>query len=122
VTGLKADAGDGRVRLSWKIPAGIDHVIVKRELTIGGDVRAVYTGKGSSFTDRTVANGLEYRYVVISVSQKGDESAGVAVVALPKHSPLRSTKDGVRLRKPPKLIWERNSEASYYNVQLSAET
>jgi HYR domain len=118
VTGLKADAGDGRVRLSWKIPAGVDHVIVKRELTIGGDVRVVYTGKGSSFTDRTVANGLEYRYVVISVSQKGDESAGAAVVALPKHSLLRSPKDGVRLRKPPKLIWERNSEASYYNVQL----
>jgi hypothetical protein len=118
VTGLKADAGDARVRLSWQIPDGVDHVVISRALTAGGDAQIVYTGSGASFTDRGVVNGLEYRYVVISVNQRGDESAGVAVVALPRHSLLRSPKDGARLKTVPKLVWERNSEASYYNVQL----
>jgi hypothetical protein len=47
----------------------------------------------------------------------GDESAGAAVVAAPKHNPLRPPKDGARL-KTPKLLWDRNAEATYYNVQL----
>jgi hypothetical protein len=45
-------------------------------------------------------------------------SAGVAAVALPMRSLLKSPKDGARLRKPPKLVWAKNSEATYYNVQL----
>ena len=31
---------------------------------------------------------------------------------------LRSPKDGARLKTPPKFVWTRNAEASYYNVQL----
>jgi hypothetical protein len=118
VKGLKADAGDGLVRLSWQTPAGVDHVVVNRSLTVGGDEQVVYTGSGQTFTDRGVANGLEYRYLVVSVNANGDASAGVAVVALPKQTLLRSPKDGARLQKPPKLVWLANTEASYYNVQL----
>ena len=118
VRGLKAEAGDARVRLSWQIPNGVDHVEISRSLTVGGDDQIVYTGSAEAYTDRGVANGLEYRYVVVSVDRNGDTSAGVAVVAVPKRSLLRSPKDGARLRKPPKLVWVRNSEASYYNVQL----
>jgi hypothetical protein len=92
--------------------------VISRVLTAGADPQIVYTGSGTSFSDTGVANGLEYRYLVISVNQRGDESAGVAVVALPRHSSLRSPKDGAKLRKIPKLVWERNAEASYYNVQL----
>jgi hypothetical protein len=118
VTGLQATPGDGRVRLSWQIPGGVDHVVVTRTLTAGGDPQTVYTGKAASFTDRGVANGLEYRYLVVSVDQNGDQSAGVAIVAVPKRNLLRSPKDGARLRKAPKLLWTKNSEAAYYNVQL----
>jgi hypothetical protein len=118
VTGLKADAGDTRVRLSWKIPDGVDHVVVTHQLSAGGDTQVVYTGSAESFTDRGLVNGLEYRYVVVSVDKNGNSSAGVAVVALPKATLLRSPKDGARLKKPPKLLWVRNSEASYYNVQV----
>ena len=39
-------------------------------------------------------------------------------MALPNATLLRSPKDGARLKKPPKLVWVRNSEAAYYNVQL----
>lgn len=118
VRGLKAEAGDARVRLSWQIPNGVDHVVVSRSLTAGGDARVVYTGSAESFTDRSVANGLEYRYLAVSVNRNGDTSAGVAAVALPRRSLLRSPKDGARLRKPPKLVWVKNSEATYYNVQV----
>ena len=118
VSALKADAGDTRVRLSWQLPDGVDHVVITHQLTDGGDAQVVYTGSGESFTDRGLVNGLEYRYVVVSVNKNGDTSAGVAVVALPKATLLRSPKDGARLTKPPKLVWARNSEATYYNVQL----
>jgi hypothetical protein len=118
VTGLKADAGDTRVRLSWKIPGGVDHVVVTHQLSAGGDTQVVYTGSGESFTDRGLVNGLEYRFVVVSVDKSGNTSAGAAVVALPKATLLRSPKDGARVKKPPKLVWARNSEASYYNVQV----
>ena len=118
VTALKAEAGDSRVRLSWQIPDGVDHVVVTHQLSAGGDVQVVYTGSGKSFTDRGLVNGLEYRFVVTAVDKEGNTSAGAAVVALPKATLLRSPKDGAKLAKPPKLVWVRNSEASYYNVQL----
>ena len=118
VRGLKAEAGDRRVLLTWQVPTGIEHVVVTRSLTSGGDPQVVYTGAGNSFLDRGVVNGLEYRYVVVAVDRAGNSSAGVAVVALPRQNLLRSPKDGARLKKPPKLMWAKNAEASYYNVQL----
>lgn len=118
VTDFKAVPGDGRVQLSWQIPSGVDHVVITRALTAGGDAQQIYTGSGRSYVDRGVANGLEYRYLIVSVSQSGDRSAGVAAVALPKRNLLQSPKDGAKLKKPPKLIWAKNSEAAYYNVQL----
>lgn len=118
VTNLTAAAGDARVRLSWETPTGVDHVVVTRTLTVGGDAQVVYTGSATSFTDLGVANGLDYRYVVVSVAANGDTSAGVAVVALPKRTMLRSPKDGARLRKAPKLVWFAQEGATYYNVQL----
>jgi hypothetical protein len=118
VTGLKAEPGDSRVRLTWQIPAGVNHVVVTHQLSDGGDPQVVYTGSAKSYTDRGLVNGLEYRFVVTSVDKDGNTSAGAAVVALPKATLLKSPKDGAKLRKPPKLVWARNSEASYYNVQL----
>jgi HYR domain len=118
VTALKADAGDGRVRLSWQIPDGVDHVVITHQLSDGGDPKVVYTGSGKSFTDKGLINGLEYRFVVTAVDKSGNTSAGAAITALPKATLLRSPKDGAKLSKPPKLVWVRNSEASYYNVQL----
>jgi HYR domain len=118
VTNFKAEAGDAQVRLSWQIPNGVDHVVVTRTLTAGGDSQVVYTGKATSFIDRGVVNGLEYRYLIVSVAPNDEQSAGVAAVALPKSNLLRSPKDGARLKKPPKLLWVKNTEAAYYNVQL----
>jgi hypothetical protein len=118
VRGLKAESGDGRVRLSWQMPSGVDHVVVSRSLAIVADPKVVYTGPAETFTDRGVVNGVEYRYLVVSVDKSGATSAGVAAVALPKRTFLKSPKDGARMRKAPKLTWLKHSEADYYNVQL----
>jgi hypothetical protein len=118
VRNLKAEAGDRRVRLSWQMPAGIDHVVISRSLSLGGEAQVVYTGSGEAFLDRGVVNTLEYRYLVVSVDQEGLASAGVAAAAQPKPTLLKAPKDGARLRKAPKLRWAGNSEANYYNVQL----
>jgi hypothetical protein len=118
VLNLKAEAGDHRVRLSWQAPAGVDHVVISRSLSFGGDAQVVYTGSAESFLDRAVVNTLEYRYVVVSVDRNGLASAGVAATARPRPTLLKAPKDGARLRKAPKLRWAANSEAGYYNVQL----
>jgi hypothetical protein len=115
---LKAEAGDGRVRLSWKKPADVDHVAVTRSLPDGSAKQVVYDGSAESFTDKGVVNGVEYRYLVVSVASDGVTSAGVVVLARPKRSLLKAPKDGAKLRAAPKLVWLQNAEASYYNVQL----
>jgi len=118
VANLKAVAGDTRVQLSWETPKGVDHVVVTRALSAGGEMQIVYTGSATSFIDRGVVNGVEYRYLAVSVDANGDTSAGVAVVALPKETQLLSPKDGTRVRRPPKLVWRAQQGATYYNVQL----
>jgi hypothetical protein len=109
--------GDGKVTLTYDIPAGVDHVVIKRS-TPGRPVELVYNGTAETFTDRRLSNGTEYRYVVSCVNQAGNESAGVVIVLVPKRNLLRSPKDGARLKKAPKLMWARDAEASYYNVQV----
>jgi len=105
------------VTLTYDIPAGVDHVAIKRS-TPGHAAEQVYSGTAETFTDRGLSNGTEYHYVVSCVNQAGNESAGVAIVLVPKRNLLRSPKDGARLKKAPKLMWARDAEASYYNVQL----
>jgi hypothetical protein len=105
------------VRLTYELAAGVDHVTIRRS-TVNGDPETVYEGNATSFTDRGLANGVEYRYLVRSADAAGNSSAGVAIAVTPRRNYLRSPKDGARLKKPPKLTWARNAEASYYNVQL----
>ena len=117
VSNLRAVAGDALVRLTYEVAAGVDHVTIGRSIA-NGDPQTVYEGNATSFTDRGLANGLEYRYVVRSADAAGNSSPGVAIAVTPRRNYLRAPKDGARLGKPPKLVWARNAEASYYNVQL----
>jgi hypothetical protein len=122
VRNVKVTPLDGAVRIQWD--AGGRKVIVTRStsstrsLSAVGDETVVYTGNASSYVDRGLRNGVEYRYVVAAVDAAGNQSAGVAAVVVPRRNLLRSPKDGVRLRKAPKLIWVRDPEAQYYNAQL----
>jgi len=113
---------DGAARIQWN--AGGRQVIVTRSssstrsLSAIGDERVVYTGTGSSYTDRGLTNGVEYRYVVMAVDAAGNHSVGVAAVIVPRRNLLKSPKDGAKLRKAPKLVWAVDAEAQYYNAQL----
>ena len=89
-----------------------------RSLSAVGDETVVYKGTASSYTDRGLTNGVEYRYVVMAVNAAGNHSAGVAAVVVPRRNLLKSPKDGARLKKAPKLLWALDSEAQYYNAQL----
>ena len=121
-TNVRITPLDGAVRIQWN--AGGRQVMVtrssssNRSLSAIGDERVVYTGNGSSYTDRGLENGIEYRYVVMAVDAAGNHSVGVAGVVVPRRNLLKSPKDGARLRKAPKLIWARDAEAQYYNAQL----
>lgn len=121
-TNVKITPLDGAVRIQWN--AGGREVMVTRSSSANrsfsavGDERVVYTGNGTSYTDRGLKNGVEYRYVVMAVDAAGNHSVGVAGVVVPRRNLLKSPKDGARLRKAPKLIWARDAEAQYYNAQL----
>ncbi len=121
VTNLTAAAGDHVVTLKWTKPTAADFaaVVVTRSLSTDTSTQIVrYRGTATTFADRTVENGHEYRYVVTAVDNAGNSSQGVAVVARPKLALLRSPKDGAKVALPPQLVWLGVVEASYYNVQL----
>jgi hypothetical protein len=124
VTGATVKAGDGRITLTWKNPtdADFDHVEITRTTTKTGFTATgtlVYRGSGTSYTDRGLQNGVEYRYVIATVDKNGNASAGVAAVVMPKANLLRTPADGARLKKVPKLFrWKADPRASYYNLQI----
>jgi len=122
VTNVKVTPLDGAARIQWN--AGGREVMVTRSssstrsLSAIGDEKVVYKGTASSYVDRGLQNGVEYRYVVAAVDAAGNHSAGVAAVVVPRRNLLKSPKDGARLRKAPTLTWVLDSEAAYYNAQL----
>ena len=120
---LKVVPGSGFVRLAWGAVSGATRYLVYRSQGSSrslaeGHADVVYNGTATTYTDRGLKNGVEYRYVVVSQDAAGNQSAGVAAAAMPRLNLLRSPNDGARLKTPPKFVWTGNAEASYYNVQL----
>ncbi|HEX6702442.1 MAG TPA: HYR domain-containing protein [Gaiellaceae bacterium] len=121
VTALKASVGNRLVKLTWKLPSAkdFDHVEIARSSAAPGSPQTVvYKGKGKTFSDRKVQNGVEYRYVLTSFDQTGNNSAGVAVTATPKRALLVSPQDAAKVKGPPTLAWVATATARYYNVQV----
>ncbi len=121
---LQAFPGDGFMRLVWgAVPGAARYVLYRsesgaRRLAAGGHGDVVYSGTATTYTDRGIKNGVEYRYVLATQDAAGNESAGVAIAAVPHRNLLRTPKDGAKLKKAPKFTWQRNAEAAYYNLQL----
>lgn len=125
VRALRVVAGDHRVTLRWQRPPDpdFDHVVITRALRKTPALEGVvYRGSGTSFEDRRLKNGVQYRYRIVSVDRAGNESAGVAASALPKRVLLVAPKDGARLLSVPRFRWVPVPKASYYNIQLYRET
>jgi hypothetical protein len=121
VTGLRADAGDHVVTLSWRLPAATDLAGVEVKMSTGGDIgaeRVVSRGIRSSTTVRGLRNRTEYRFLVTTSDRSGNHSRGVVVLATPQARLLASPAAGTKVASPPLLRWVPVANASYYNVQL----
>jgi hypothetical protein len=115
VGGLRAVAGDHRVRLNWTNPTGIG--LAKIEVRRGSTRLLVYRGLGTEFVDTHVFNGRTYKYSVVVFDDLGRASPAAGVFALP-HGKLVAPRDGTRVRGAPLLRWLPRARATYYNVQL----
>lgn len=76
-TGLKAMAGDGKVTLSWDLPASepdsaITSYNVYRGTSPGGEELLGPAGNSLTYTDTAVTNGQTYYYQVTSVNASGE--------------------------------------------------
>jgi hypothetical protein len=103
--------------LSWKRLPPWEVVTIRRS---PGRRKAaqttVYRGRGKTFTDRSVRNGVTYRYLVVA-SDPASNRATKTVKALPQ-GPLREPAEEARVTAPPLLKWVQVRKAAFYNVQL----
>jgi hypothetical protein len=118
VRGVSVASRDGANTLSWTRSSPADTVVVERTARGSKKSRLVFRGAASSFTDKQVADGREYRYVVHTVDEAGNASKAVPVTALPKSLALGPASYVPRAAGAPVLHWSRVSKAAYYHVQL----
>jgi hypothetical protein len=123
VKNLKAQAASRKVTLTWNNPtaAGFDHVTITRTLPDATAAVVGYSGKATRYVDKSVQNGVEYRYTAVAFDSDGNRSGGVVVSALPRQLLLLTPRDGARVKATKeglKLSWARIKGADYYNLQL----
>lgn len=117
LAGVTVRAASRKAVLAWKSLPAWEVVTIRRSPgRAGAKETAVYEGRGKSFTDRAVRNGVVYRYVVVASDPAGN-TAAKTVKAMPK-GPLRSPAEEARVTGPPLLRWVSVRNAAFYNVQL----
>jgi hypothetical protein len=114
----KVEVQKGVARIVWK--RSPDAVLVELERAPGVNGRKktiVYQGNGASFTDRTVRDGVRYRYEIRASDAAGNmvQKAVTANVDLPA---LYRPAAGAAVHAPLVLAWEAVKGASFYNIQL----
>jgi hypothetical protein len=120
VTKLRAKPGDRFVLLTWVPPkADFLRVTVARSPGRGGArSTVVYRGSAKQLRDANLANGVEYRYVVVAYDAAGNFSPGAVARAVPNRPLLYAPAEATAVTKPPRLRWLGVAGATYYNVQL----
>ncbi len=117
---LTAEGSKGMVRLGWQRSADVvDVELVRRPGVNGARSTVVYRGAGRSFVDRTVRDGVRYRYE-LSVGDEAGNQAESAVTATPR-PPLYRPAPGAVVQAPLVLAWDPVEGARFYNVQLLRE-
>lgn len=82
---LTATAGNGQISLNWSASAGAESYNVKRATVSGGPYTTVASGiTGTAFTDRGLANGTAYYYVVSAVNSAGESGNSAEAAATPE--------------------------------------
>ena len=119
VASAKATAGDRRIVLTWKRPAGdLARVEVRRSIVgEAGTDGLIYSGLGEMATSAGLRNGVTYRFVLVAFDAAGNSSASVIVNATPLALLLARPLPGGRVSRPPLLRWG-YVPSSYFNVQL----
>jgi hypothetical protein len=125
-TGFKSVVGEKFVTISWGSVADAKAYVATRsggtQLAAARDT-VVYEGPATTFTDRTVKKGVEYRYVVAAVDTAGNRSAGVAITVTPRAVYLVKPTNGFRVtRGRVDFRWAPVHGAGYYNLQLYRQT
>lgn len=112
LSGVEVEASSRAATVRWSPLPSWEAVTIRRS---PGD-RIVFQGAGSTFTDRTVLNGVQYVYVVVASDPAGNKDTE-SVNAAPK-GPLRAPAEKARVSAPPLLRWVKVRKASFYNVQM----
>jgi len=118
LTKAEVEKGDRFVTLSWAAAGGVAAVTVTRSDPAAAATAPMYRGTGTSYTDRSVKNGVKYSYVLRAEDAAGN-AAAKTMVATPRPALYRPDK-GTRLRAsvPTTFAWEAVPKATYYNFQL----
>ena len=107
----------GLARVEWQRPADAVRVEVARVPGVNGAKKThVYSGTGKRFVDRTVRDGVRYRYEVSALDAAGNTFA--TTVATGPQPALFAPASGAVVRAPVVLEWKAARGARYYNVQL----
>ncbi|CAG7644431.1 pectate lyase [Paenibacillus allorhizosphaerae] len=72
--GLKAEAGDKRISLTWNNVTGAEQYTVKRSTASGGPYEAIANVSDARFTDTGLMNGTTYYYVVTAGNAAGESA------------------------------------------------
>jgi hypothetical protein len=110
IGGLRVKPGNGSAVLTWT--ASPDTTLVE----IHRGAKRVYSGTGTTFTDKGLSNGVRYRYTLKSYDEAANSST--EVVAATPSGPLVSPAAGAVVKAPPRLAWKAVPKATYYHVQL----
>jgi hypothetical protein len=114
----KAEVVKGVAKIVWQRSSDAVLVELERSPGINGRKKTiVYQGNGVSFTDKTVREGVRYRYEIRASDVAGNmvQKAVTAEIATPA---LYKPATGAAVRAPLVLAWEAVKGATFYNVQL----
>jgi hypothetical protein len=113
--GVESEVGANVVR--WKSSSPNDVATISRSAR-GGRTTTVFSGDATTFLDKGIKPGLEYRYSVRTQDQAGNESRKLSALALPKVVTLHNGRYVPRTSGAPVLRLPAVAGATYYHVQL----
>ena len=82
-TGLAATPGNAQVTLAWTTSTNAASYHVKRATATGGPYTQIANPTATNYTDKSVANGTKYFYVVSAVNTSGESANSTEASATP---------------------------------------
>jgi hypothetical protein len=120
VSKVRASIGKKTATVAWQVAGATSVSLIRASAKAPTRQRTVFVGSGSSFTDRGLATGRAYTYIVRAVDGAGNVATGSVNVTPGAASKERllAPRANAKLHKPPLLRWRKVGKAHYYNVQV----